>query len=136
MNKRQFILNFGSTMLALPVVLQQVASAQEPNDQGGWVDVSPLVRVKSLWLANDVNKARANLVQLKPGFIFSHTHMGYEITYVLDGILIANDISYTAGQMMYMEPQSCHTGTVGPHGTTVLVLETLTKTNVSQCSVD
>lgn len=127
-NRRTFVKNLGASLAAMPL-LAQAALAQEDD----WVVVNALVRVKKLWEAKDANNARANLVQLRPGFTFSHTHIGYEITYVLDGMLVANNITYGAGAMVSMSPGSCHAGTVGPQGATVLVLETLNKTNVAQC---
>jgi len=106
-----------------------MAAQQSPLSQiisigdRAWQEVQPGVRMKHLW-ADEQTKRRAVMSRIEPNAgLPLHRHAGDELIFVIEGALVDEFGTVTAGSMGY-RPNGCVHTISSPQGATVLAIIT------------
>ncbi len=88
-----------------------------------WQELQPGIRVKNLW-ADEETKRRAVMSRIEPGAQLPlHRHIGDELLFVIEGAILDESGTVTAGNMGY-RPNGCVHTVSSKNGATVLAIIT------------
>lgn len=86
-----------------------VAVLRRIDDAGSWIDGAPGVRYFHFAPGPGAAAPAAGIVRLRPGAVFPrHRHLGDEVTFVLDGVLVDRGQHYGAGSVVQSPAGSEH----------------------------